>query len=334
MGAGASAGRAAPTDLVAREPEATGSYGDIVAAIGNTPMVELRRLVPHSGVRLFAKLEGNNPTGSLKDRVARAMLDEARASGALRPGQTILEPSSGNTGISLAMIGGRLGHPVRVVMPNNTTPERTQLLRLFGAEITYSPGAEGSNGAIRLAQRIADEDPSLFMPYQYGNEANPLAHEQGTGAEVLAQVPDVDVFVAGLGTGGTLTGVGRALKRARPGTRIVAAEPLPGELVQGLRSLDEGFVPPVLDESVLDEKYLVSNRDAVIGVRRLLQDEGIFGGLSSGAALSVAVRVARDMTAGSVVVLLADAGWKYLSTDLWTRDLDELTDDLEDSVLW
>ncbi|MGH2356970.1 MAG: PLP-dependent cysteine synthase family protein, partial [Candidatus Limnocylindria bacterium] len=270
----------------------------------------------------------------LKDRVARAMLEEARASGALRPGQTILEPSSGNTGISLAMIGGRLGHPVRVVMPDNTTPERTQLLRLYGAEIVYSPGAEGSNGAIRMAHEIAASDQEPFMPYQYGNEANPRAHEQTTGPEILAQVPDVEAFVAGLGTGGTLTGVGRALKGARLGTRIVAAEPLPGELVQGLRSLDEGFVPPVLDESVLDEKYLVSNRDAVIGLRRLLRDEGIFGGLSSGAALAVAVRVARDMASGSVVVLLADAGWKYLSADLWTRDLDELADDLEDSLLW
>ena len=313
---------------------AAAAHVDIVDAIGGTPMVEVARLAPSPSVRLFAKLEGNNPTGSVKDRVARAMVLEALASGALRPGQTILEPSSGNTGISLALIGARLGHPVRIVMPDNTTAEREQLLRLYGAEIVFSPGAEGSNGAIRLAERLAAEDPTLFMPYQYGNDANPRAHEETTGPEILAQVPDVDVFVAGLGTGGTLTGAGRYLKRARPGVRIVAAEPLPGEQVQGLRSLDAGFVPPVLDESVLDDKYLVSNRDALIGVRRLLRDEGIFAGLSSGAALAVAWRVARDIERGSVVVLLADAGWKYLSTDLWSRDLDELEGELDASLLW
>jgi cysteine synthase len=307
---------------------------DLLATIGGTPMVELPRLAPHPGVRLYAKLEGQNPTGSVKDRIALAMLTEARASGTLRDGQTILEPSSGNTGISLAMIGRRLGHPVRIVMPDNTTREREQLLRLHGAEIVHSPGAEGSNGAIRLAQRLADEDPSLFMPYQYGNEGNPGAHEATTGPEILAQVPDLDVFVAGLGTGGTLTGVGRYLKRERPSVRIVAAEPLPGEQVQGLRSLDEGFVPPVLDASVLDDKYLVSNRDAVIGLRRLLDEEGIFAGLSCGAAVAVALRVAGDLERGSVVVLLADGGWKYLSTDLWSRDLDELEDELDASLLW
>jgi len=307
---------------------------DLLGTIGNTPMVELSRLAPPGGARVFAKLEGANPTGSVKDRIARAMVTEARASGALAPGQTILEPSSGNTGISLALVGRLLGHPVRIVLPDNTTPEREQLLQLYGAEIVHSPGAEGSNGAIRLAQRLADEDSSLFMPYQYGNEANPRAHEETTGPEVLAQVPNLDVFVAGLGTGGTLTGVGHFLKRQRPGIRVVAAEPMPGEQVQGLRSLDDGFVPPVLDASVLDDKYLVTNRDAVVGVRRLLDEEGIFAGLSCGAAVAVAVRVARDMQGGSVVVLLADGGWKYLSTDLWTRDLDELEDELEGSLLW
>jgi len=307
---------------------------DLLSTIGNTPMVELPRLAPAGGARVFAKLEGTNPSGSVKDRIARAMVESARASGKLMPGQTILEPSSGNTGISLAMVGRLLGHPVRIVLPDNTTPEREQVLRVYGAEIIHSPGDEGSNGAIRLAERLAADDPTLFMPYQYGNEANPKAHEQTTGPEILDQVPDLDVFVAGLGTGGTLTGVGRFLKRERPGVRIVAAEPLPGEGVQGLRSLDEGFVPPVLDASVLDDKYLVNNRDAVIGVRRLLTEEGIFAGLSSGAAVAVALRVARDMPAGAVVVLLADAGWKYLSADLWTRDLDELEDELEGSLLW
>jgi [CysO sulfur-carrier protein]-thiocarboxylate-dependent cysteine synthase len=308
--------------------------GDIVAAIGHTPMVELRRLAPHTGVRLFAKIEGANPTGSVKDRIARSMLADAVAAGALRPGQTILEPSSGNTGISLAMIGARMGHPVRIVMPDNTTPERAQLLRAFGAEIVYSPGAEGSNGAIRMAEQLAEADPSVYMPFQYGNEANPRAHEEETGPEILAAVPEVDVFVAGLGTGGTLTGVGRALKSARPGVRIIAAEPLPGEQVQGLRSLEDGFVPPVLDPSVLDDRFLVSNRESVVGVRRLMAEEGIFAGLSSGAVLAVAQRVAADMDRGSIVMLLADGGWKYLSTGLWDRDLDTLEAEMERSVLW
>jgi len=308
--------------------------GDIVAAIGHTPMVELRRMAPHPGVRLFAKVEGANPTGSVKDRIARSMLADAVASGALQAGQTILEPSSGNTGISLAMIGSRMGHPVRIVMPDNTTPEREQLLRVFGASILFSPGAEGSNGAIRMAQRLAEADPSVYMPFQYGNEANPRAHQEETGPEILAAVPEVDVFVAGLGTGGTLTGVGRALKAARPGVRVVAAEPLPGEQVQGLRSLEEGFVPPVLDQSILDDRYLVSNREAVITVRRLMAEEGIFAGLSSGAALAVALRVAAEMDHGSIVALLADDGSKYVSAGLWNRDLDTLETEMEGSVLW
>ncbi len=232
------------------------------------------------------------------------------------------------------MVAGRTGHPVRIVMPDNTTPEREQLLRLYGAEIVFSPGVEGSNGAIRMAERMAEADPSLFMPFQYGNDANPGAHEETTGPEILDAVPDVDVFVAGLGTGGTLTGVGRALKRARPAVRIVAAEPLPGEQVQGLRSLEEGYVPPVLDQSILDDRFLVSNREAVLGVRRLMREEGIFAGLSSGAALAIALRVAEDLDSGSVVVLLADGGWKYLSTGLWDRDLDALESDMERQVLW
>ena len=297
-------------------------------------MVALSRIAPSPRIRIFAKLEGANPTGSVKDRVALAMVRQAEASGALRPGQTILEPSSGNTGISLALIGHLRGYPVRIVMPDNTTAERERLLRLYGAEIVHSPGVEGSNGAIRLAERLAAEDPDLFMPFQYGNEANPRAHEEGTGPEIVAQVPDIDAFVAGLGTGGTLTGVGRHLKRVRPGARVIAAEPLPGEKVQGLRSLDEGFVPPVLDASVLDDRYLVDNRDAVLGLRRLLADEGILAGLSSGAAIAVALRVADEIEAGTIVVLLADGAWKYLSVDLWTPDIDELSERLEESLLW
>jgi cysteine synthase len=307
---------------------------DMLSTIGNTPMVELSHLAPSPRIRLYAKLESANPTGSVKDRIAREMLVEARKTGALQPGQTILEPSSGNTGISLAMIGRLMGNPVRIVLPDNTTVEREQLLRLYGAEIVPSPGAEGSNGAIRLAQELSAADPSLFMPYQYGNLANPRAHEEGTGPEILAAVSEVDLFVAGLGTGGTLTGVGRFLKRERRGVRVIAAEPLPGEQVQGLRSLEEGFVPPVLDASVLDDRYLVSNRDAVIGVRRLLREEGIFAGLSSGAAVHVALHAAEAMQEGSVVVLLADGGWKYLSTGIYDRDLDALQDELDRSLLW
>ena len=318
---GAATGAVPPSDALA-------------TSIGHTPVVELRRIAPNPAMRLFAKLEWANPTGSVKDRIANAMISDALATGTLREGQTILEPSSGNTGISLALVGARLGHRVRIVMPDNTTPERTQLLRAVGAEIVYSPGTEGSNGAIRLAQELASVDPDLYMPFQYGNEANPRVHEQTTGPEILEQVPDVDVFVAGLGTGGTLTGVGRCLKRERDGVRVIAAEPLPGELVSGLRSLEDGFVPPVLDETVLDDRYLVSNRDAVIGVRRLMDDEGLFAGLSSGAVLSVALKVAAEMQGGTIVMLLADGGWKYLSTNLWTRDLDEVSDEFEGSVLW
>jgi len=308
--------------------------GDLLSTIGHTPMVELPHLAPSPRIRLYAKLESANPTGSVKDRIALTMLEDGRASGALAPGQTVLEPSSGNTGISLAMIGRLMGHPVRIVMPDNTTVEREQLLRLYGAEIVASPGAEGSNGAIRMAQELSADDPSLFMPFQYGNEANPRAHEEGTGPEVLSAVPDVNLFVAGLGTGGTLTGVGRFLKRERPGVRVVAAEPLPGEQVQGLRNVDEGFVPPVLDASVLDDRYLVGNRDAVLGVRRLMRDERIFAGLSSGAALHVALRAAAEMEEGSIVVLLADGGWKYLSTGIYDRDIDDLDEELERSLLW
>jgi cysteine synthase B len=307
---------------------------DLLSTIGNTPMVELPHLAPSPRIRLFAKLESANPTGSVKDRIAHAMLVEARASGALQPGQTILEPSSGNTGISLAWIGRLMGHPVRIVMPDNTTVEREQLLRLHGAEIIFSPGAEGSNGAIRLAQELAAKDPSIYMPYQYGNPANPRAHEEGTGPEILAAVPELDLFVAGLGTGGTLTGVGRFLKRERPPARVIAAEPLPGELVQGLRSLEEGFVPPVLDASVLNDRYLVSNHDALVAVRRLMSEEGIFAGLSSGAALHVALRAAAEMAEGTIVVLLADGGWKYLSTGIYDGDPDDLEDQMERSLLW
>ncbi len=308
-------------------------YKNIIDSIGNTPLVEMPHLSPSRSVRLFAKLEGHNPTGSVKDRIARSMIEEAEASGALRPGMTILESTSGNTGIALSMIGRVKGYPVTVVMPDNLTPERSELLTLFGARIVYSPGGEGSNGAIRVAQELAASG-DYYYPYQYGNLANPLAHYRTTGPEILRDLPDVDVFVAGLGTGGTLTGVGRYLKEQRPSAQIVAAEPLPGEAVQGLRSLEEGFTPPILDASLLDRKILVSNRDSVVGVRLLAEREGIFAGVSSGANLHVALRVARGMERGNIVVLMCDGGWKYVSAQLWTRGLPDLAEDMEASVWW
>ncbi|HEY2636220.1 MAG TPA: cysteine synthase family protein, partial [Solirubrobacteraceae bacterium] len=272
-----------------------GRYGDIVQSIGNTPLVELKRLSPKPGVRIWAKLESRNPTGSVKDRVARAMIEDAEEKGLIGPGQTVLEPTSGNTGISLAMICQRKGYPLTVVMPENVTPERTQLLQMYGAEIIYSEGAKGSNGAVEKALELRDADPRYYMPYQYGNEANPLAHYNGTAVEILSELDDVAAFVAGLGTGGTLMGNGRRLKEERPDIKIVAAEPMQGEPVQGLRSLDDGFIPPIIDLSLLDRKIFVTNRDAIIWTRKLLDEEGIFAGVSSGAIARVAVRIASEL---------------------------------------
>ena len=311
-----------------------GKYGDIVQSIGNTPLVELKRLSPRPGVRIYAKLESHNPTGSVKDRVARSMIDEAELRGAISPGQTILEPTSGNTGISLAMICSRRGYPLKVVMPDNVTAERTQLLSMYGAEIVYSPGDQGSNGAVAMALEMAEGDPSYYMPYQYGNEANPRAHYDGTAAEILEELDDVAAFVGGLGTGGTLMGCARRLKEEDPGTRIVAAEPLQGELVQGLRSLDDGFVPPILDLSLLDRKIFVSNRDAVVWTKRLLAEEGMFVGVSSGAIASIAVRVAAELEGGNVVFVVCDDGWKYLSSGVYTKSLDELEATIESASFW
>jgi cysteine synthase B len=273
-----------------------GRYGDLVQSIGNTPLIELKRLSPKPGVRLWAKLESRNPTGSVKDRVARALIEDAEAKGAIAPGQTILEPTSGNTGISLAMICSRKGYPLKVVMPDNVTPERTQLLRMYGAEIVYSEGSLGSNGAVEKALEMAQDDASYYMPYQYGNEANPLAHYNGTALEILEELDDVAAFVAGLGTGGTLMGNGRRLKEAfGDAVKIVAAEPMQGEPVQGLRSLDDGFIPPIIDISLLDRKIFVTNRDAILWTRKLLDEEGIFAGVSSGAIARVAVRIAGEL---------------------------------------
>ncbi len=310
------------------------AYPDIVAAIGHTPLVEIARMSPSPSVRIFAKLEMANPTGSVKDRVAKALIEDLEAAGRLGPDSVILEPTSGNTGISLAMIGRRKGYRVTLVMPDNVTAERRQLATLFGAEIVDSPGALGSNGAIALAKELAAADPRFVMPYQYGNPANPRVHEETTGPEILADCPDIDVFVAGLGTSGTLMGVARFFRRAKPAVRIIAAEPLPGENVQGLRSLDEGFVPEILDPSLLDGKYLVSNRDAVAALRELVRREGIFAGPSSGAVLVAAARVATSMESGTIVALLPDGGWKYLSAGTFSRDLDDMEADFEGGVNW
>ena len=311
-----------------------GKYGDIVQAIGNTPLVELKRLSPRPGVRIYAKLESYNPTGSVKDRVARSMIEDAEARGAIEPGQTILEPTSGNTGISLAMICSRKGYPLKVVMPDNVTAERTQLLRMYGAEIVYSPGEQGSNGAVAMALEMAEGDSSYYMPYQYGNEANPLAHYNGTAVEILDELDEVTAFVGGLGTGGTLMGNARRLKEENPETKIVAAEPLQGELVQGLRSLEDGYIPPIIDLSLLDRKIFVSNRDAVIWTRKLLAEEGMFVGVSSGAIASIAVRVAGELDDGNVVFVAPDDGWKYLSSGVYTKSLEELEASLDSASFW
>ena len=310
-----------------------GKYGDIVQAIGHTPLVELKRLSPRPGVRIYAKLESYNPTGSVKDRVARSMIEDAEAQGAISPGQTILEPTSGNTGISLAMICSRKGYPLKVVMPDNVTQERTQLLRMYGADIVYSEGSKGSNGAVEIALEMASSDARYYMPYQYGNQANPAAHYNGTAPEILEELDEIAAFVAGLGTGGTLMGNGRRLKEERPDIKIVAAEPMQGEPVQGLRSLDDGFIPPIIDLSLLDRKIFVTNRDAILWTRRLLDEEGLFAGVSSGAIASIAVRIAGELDEGNVVFVVADDGWKYLSSGIYTLPVDEI-ENLESTVWW
>jgi cysteine synthase B len=307
-------------------------FPDVLDAIGETPLVGLPRLSPGPEVRLWAKLEGQNPTGSTKDRIARAMVEAAEASGELTADRTILEPTSGNTGIALAMVARLKGYGLTVVIPDNASEERIRLLELFGAEIVTSPADEGTNGAIEVARRLA-RDERYYMPFQYGNPANPAAHETGTGEEIVRDLPEITHFVAGLGTGGTLTGVGRRLRRHDPNVKVIAAEPELGELVYGLRSLDEGFVPPILDESVLDRKFLVSSSDALRATRELTEKEGIFAGISAGAVLHVARRIAQEIDGGDVVCLLADGGWKYLSTDAWSADL-ELADKRVGESLW
>ena len=309
-------------------------YESLLDATGNTPLVGLPRLSPSADVRLWAKLEDRNPTGSVKDRVALNMVLAAERDGTLRPGCTILEPTSGNTGISLAMICRRKGYPLHVVMPENVTRERTELLRMYGAEIIFSEGAKGSNGAVELALEMAERDASYYMPYQYGNQANPLAHYNGTALEILEELDEVAVFVAGLGTGGTLMGAGRRLKEELgEQVKVVAAEPMQGEPVQGLRSLDDGFIPPIIDLSLLDRKIFVTNADAVVFTRKLLDEEGLFVGVSSGAIARVALRIANELDEGNVVFIAADDGWRYLSSGIYTRPIDEI-EDLDATVWW
>jgi [CysO sulfur-carrier protein]-thiocarboxylate-dependent cysteine synthase len=297
-------------------------HESILGVVGDTPLVGVHALSPNPEVKIYAKLEGQNPGGSSKDRIALKMVELAEADGVLHPGDTILEPSSGNTGIGLAMVAGLGGYGLRVVMPENVSIERRQLLEIFGADVTLSPGDEGSNGAIRLAEKLSADDPTLVMLFQYGNPANPLAHYEGTGPEILRDCPEIEVFVAGLGTSGTLMGAGRYLKEHKPDVQVVAVEPPSGELVQGLRNLADGFVPSIFDGTLLDRKMIVRPRESIEWLRRLLRDCGVFAGISSGAAIAGAAKMAETMESGTVVTLLPDAGWKYLSSGAWTDDLD------------
>jgi [CysO sulfur-carrier protein]-thiocarboxylate-dependent cysteine synthase len=304
-------------------------YESVLDLIGNTPIVEVSQLSPNPNVRILAKLEGQNPGGSVKDRAARSMIEEAEKEGLLTPGATILESSSGNTGIALAMIAKVRGYHLKVVLPENVSAERRQLLEAWGAEILWSPGTEGSNGAMRRAQEMAADNPDWFFPYQYGNPANPKAHYEGTGPEIWRDVPEITHFVAGLGTAGTLMGVGRFLKEQNPDIKIWAVEPPAGELVDGLKNIDEGFVPPVFEDNegrdLLDFRLIVRPRESIEWTRRLME-VGVFSGISSGAIMAAAVKAAARIDEGVIVTIVCDGGWKYLSTGVWTDDLDVVED--------
>ena len=309
-------------------------YANIIDAIGHTPLVQLARLSPNPNVHIYAKLEGNNPTGSVKDRIAKYMIEDAERSGALQPGQTILEPTSGNTGIALAMIGHYKGYKVITIMPESVSVERRQILEAYGAEVILSPGDLGSNGSIRMAQEMMEQHPEYYMPYQYGNHNNPLAHYETTAAEIIADLPDVDVFMAGQGTGGTLMGNGRRLKEHNPNLKVIAVVPHPGDLVQGLRSMDEGFIPPIFDPNMLDGKIMVASKEAFAMTSILMDREGIFAGISSGSVVYAAIRQAQRMERGNIVCLLADGGWKYLSTGLWSDKSVGLQEGLDNKIWW
>ena len=311
-------------------------YGSILDLIGRTPLVEVPRLSPRDGVHIWVKLEGQNPTGSVKDRIALAMVEAGEASGELTHDKLILEPTSGNTGIALAMVCKLRGYGFTAVMPDNASAERVQLLRAFGAEIIFSDGAKGTNGSVALAQELSDED-KYYMPFQYGNQANVSAHYNGTGQEILDDLPVLKAFVAGLGTGGTLMGVGKRLKEHDPSIRVVAAEPELGELVYGLRSLDDGYIPPLFDPEMLDGKIKVRARESILWTKELLQREGIFAGISSGAVIWVAQRIGERMGddgGGDICCLLPDAGWKYLSTEAWTQEIDIAEAQVEEVLWW
>jgi len=311
------------------------AYKGILATIGNTPLVELQRMSPKAEVRIFAKLEGQNPTGSVKDRIALKMLDLAEQDGELSAKRTILEPTSGNTGISLALVARLRGHKLTVVMPENVSVERAQLLQAYGAEIINSDGSLGTNGSIDVAQDLLEKHPhDYFMPYQYGNSGNPGAHYETTGQEIVDALPETDMFVAGLGTGGTLMGVGRRLKEHNPRVKIVAVAPEPDDFISGLRDLDQGFIPPILDLNLLDSRMLVNSLDAFRTTQELLQKEGIFAGVSSGSVVYAAVRQAERMDQGNIVCLLADGGWKYLSTSLWSKDYQQLAKESKGKIWW
>lgn len=309
-------------------------FDSVLDLVGNTPLVEISQLSPNPKVQIYAKLEGHNPTGSVKDRIAKFMIESAEADGSLQPGQTILEPTSGNTGIALALVARVRGYQLKVVMPDAVSRERVELLEAFGAEIIYSPGDLGTNGSVAMAKEVAAQHPEWFMPFQYENENNPRAHYETTGQEIIDDLPDLDAFVAGLGTGGTLTGVGRRLKEHNPTIRIIAAAPHPGDMVQGLRSLEEGYIPPVFDETILDGRIVVDSETSFKVTRDLTQQAGIFAGISAGAAVRAAQRAAERMDEGKIVTLLADGGWKYLSTGLWTRNYQDIIEDVGDKLWW
>ena len=314
-------------------------HSSVLDLIGDTPIVDVSELTPNRHVRLLAKLEGQNPAGSVKDRIARSMIEAAEADGTLTPGRTIVEPSSGNTGIALAMVARIRGYPLKVVLPENVSVERRTMLEVFGAEIIPSPAEEGSNGAIRLALRLAGENPDWVLLYQYANEANPRVHYETTGPEILRDVPDITHFVAGLGTSGTLMGVGTYLREHRPAVSILAVEPPAGELVEGLRNVDDGYIPPVYEKwggpELLDGRRIVRPRESIECTRRLADECGIFAGISTGAALAGALRVAERLDSDEeavIVFIVCDAGWKYLSTGAWTADLDEAAANAENII--
>ena len=304
-------------------------YDSVLDLVGDTPMVDISALSPNPQVRILAKLEGQNPGGSVKDRIALSMVEAAEKDGALQPGQTIIESSSGNTGIGLAMVAKVKGYPLKIVLPENVSVERRQLLEIWGAEIISSPGGEGSNGAMRMAQRLSTENPDWWFPWQYANPANPAAHYERTGPEILLDCPEITHFVGGLGTAGTLMGVGRYLKDHKPGVQVWAVEPPVGEMVDGLKNFDEGFVPPVFTDNdgaeLLDRKKIVGPKESIEGVRKLME-VGVFAGISAGAVLVGALKCAADIDGGAIVMVVADGGWKYLSTGAWTEDIDKVTE--------